>query len=105
MSIFNSGEKATPASYINSGTNKKGMEELKHGFDAMGYEVPAFRKHNVDKCLKNIGVSSEDRFFIIKNASEHIADDNPQKAMDYIAKHVDTTGTYMVMSYFLTGEE
>lgn len=114
MSIFGTGENPkTPQyielpkkeSYLSSIYNKKKHIELKHGFDAMGYEVPSFRKNNAEKMLKDFGINAEDRFFIIEHASEQIMKDNTHKAMDYISKKIDATGTYMILSCLLTGEE
>ena len=102
MSIFGKG-KIEPAQYLDEPQNKLAMTTLKSGFAAMGYMVPNFRRANANTQLKNFGLDAEDRFFIIQKASDMIFRDDPHRALEALSEKIDVTGSYMILSYLLTG--
>lgn len=77
------------------------------GFDAMGFEVPMFRKAEGERHLKQMGFTdAEKRYDIVALMSEQIARDNTHAAMEQAHKKgLDVTGCYRLLSVLLCHEE
>lgn len=76
------------------------------GFDAMGCDVPMFRRAAGEAALKDMGVTNaERRYSIITTMANHVARDNTHAAMESaMAAGVDATGCYRLLAVLLTAE-
>lgn len=80
------------------------------GFDAMGHQVPPFRKTEGEKHLKSMGFNkpgdAERRYDLIARMSDQIARDNSHGAMEEAYKMgLDVTGVYRLLAVLLCAEE
>lgn len=109
MGVFgNALEEMNPGEAIPS-LGKMKRNENWHGqseFDAMGHEVPMFRRANAEQHMLDMGFTdSETRFSVINDMSNQIARDNTHAAMEHaFKKGVDATGVYRLLAVLLTGE-
>jgi hypothetical protein len=74
------------------------------GFEAMGHEVPMFRKSAAERHLKQMGFDdAEQRFDIVAKMSGEIERDNSHAAMEAAYKlGLDVTGAYRLLAVLLT---
>ena len=84
--------------------------KLWHGqseFDALGYQVPNFRKAAADQHMKSMGFqNAEQRYDVIATMSDRIARDDPHMALEEaMKKGVDATGCYRLLSVLLCEPE
>jgi hypothetical protein len=72
-------------------------------FEALGHEVPNFRREAGNTHLKEMGFTNADqRFTIVQTMAGHIERDNPHMALeDALKQGVDATGCYRLMSVLL----
>lgn len=77
------------------------------GFDAMGYQVPGFRKAAAQEHMKDMGFTrkgdSELRHDVVSKMSAFIERDNSHQALECAMEMgVDATGCYRLLSVLLT---
>ena len=77
------------------------------GFEAMGHEVPAFRKSEAERHLKAIGFEggmyAEKRYSIVARMSACIERDDTHEALELaLCEGLDATGCYRILSVLLT---
>ncbi len=77
------------------------------GFEAMGREVPPFRKAEAERHLKLMGFpDAEQRFEIVNAMSEAIRRDNTHEALEVgYRKKLDVTGCYRLLAVLLNHTE
>ena len=77
--------------------------EDRHGFDALGYPVSAFRKEQASLHLKDMGVEdAEKRWDCVQKMSQCIERDKPHEALEQALGFVDATGCYRLLAVLLT---
>lgn len=76
-------------------------------FAALGHKVPLFRRSAADRHMKDMGFTdAEQRFDVISVMSDRIARDDPHDALEQaLAKGVDATGCYRLLSVLLCEPE
>lgn len=76
-------------------------------FNALGHQVPAFRKSAANRHMKDMGFTdAEQRYDVIATMSQRIANDDPHMALeDALAKGVDATGCYRLLAVLLCEPE
>jgi hypothetical protein len=79
------------------------------GFDAMGHTVPAFRRSEAERHMKDMGFTrpgdSELRFRIVSRMAKCIERDDSHEALEFaINNGVDATGCYRLLAVLLTAE-
>jgi len=72
-------------------------------FEALGHEVPNFRREAGNSHLKAMGFeSAELRFTIVQTMSQNIERDNPHMALENaLEQGLDATGCYRLLSVLL----
>ncbi len=73
-------------------------------FEALGHEVPNFRREAANSHLKNMGFSDADqRFTIVQTMANNIERDTPHMALeDALKQGVDATGCYRLLAVMLS---
>lgn len=76
-------------------------------FDAMGCEVPMFRRAAAEEHLKDMGfTNAEQRFEVVSMMSYYIARDNTHQALEKaLDKGLDVVGCYRILSVLLTATQ
>lgn len=79
------------------------------GFDAMGHEVPAFRKSAAELHMKDMGWNrpgdAEKRYTVVSRMSACIERDDTHEALEFALREgVDATGCYRLLAVLLTAE-
>lgn len=97
------GEAASNLAYIPIKQPWTGQSE----FDALGHEVPNFRREAGNSHLKDMGFSSADqRFTIVQTMTDNIERDNPHMALEAALKQgLDATGCYRLLAVLLTAPQ
>ena len=77
------------------------------GFAAMGHKVPAFRKSEAERHMKEMGwidsEHAEKRYSIVAGMAAHLERDNSHEALEFAMREgVDATGCYRLMAVLLT---
>jgi hypothetical protein len=106
MGIFANAPNDASSTYIGP-IDRKVPWHGQSGFEAVGHEVPLFRRSEAERHLKAMGFdSAEDRFSLINGMSDAIARDNVHEAMEVAyKKNLDVTGCYRLLAVLLTAEE
>lgn len=96
------GEQVSHLGNVRGGRPWNGESE----FDAMGCEVPMFRRAAAEHHLKDMGFTdAEQRFDIVNAMSYQIGKDNSHAALETgLSKGLDATGCYRVLSVLLCAE-
>lgn len=76
-------------------------------FEALGHQVPAFRKSAANEHMKQMGFEdAEQRYDVISTMAARIARDDPHMALEEaLKKGVDATGCYRLLSVLLTAPQ
>lgn len=76
-------------------------------FDALGHEVPHFRREAGNAHLKDMGFTdAEKRFDIVQKMAGNIERDNPHMALeDALQQGPDVTGCYRLLAVMLTAQQ
>ncbi len=77
------------------------------GFNAMGHEVPSFRKSAAERHMKEMGLNNwedaESRFTVVSQMSACIERDNTHEALELAMRAGwDATACYRLLSVLLT---
>lgn len=82
------------------------QDKIESGFNAMGKPIPIARRDHALGHLKAMSpnMSSDDAISVIEQMSNHLARDEPYKAVQAGMKRFDLTGTYRLMAALLTDE-
>lgn len=76
-------------------------------FEALGHQVPAFRKSAANEHMKSKGfTNAEQRYDVISTMADRIARDDPHMALEEaLKKGVDATGCYRLLAVLLCEPE